>query len=442
MIDMTIFRVLPAKAGVAATRLAATSALVAGILLAAFALRAQALTIEIVGSGTNLIPIAVVPFGGEQDMAQPLAPVIQADLGRSGYFNVLPTADLPPSFAIDQTDYAAWRARATQAVVLGRVDKVGGDYRVEFRVFDAAKGVSVAGQAITFPPARSRQVAHRIADIVQEALTGVPGVAATRIAYVTKSGKVYKLTVADSDGFDPRVVLSSTEPIISPAWSPDGNRLAYVSFEQKKPVVYVQNVFTGQRKAVAAFKGSNSAPAWSPDGRSLAVVLSRDGGSQIFSVSAEGGEARRVARSAGIDTEPDYSPDGRWIYFTSDRGGSPQIYRVPAEGGAVSRVTFKGSYNVSPHISPDGKDMAYVTNAGGGFRVAVQDLASGQSQIVTETRQDESPSFAPNGKMILYAAELGGRGVLFATAADGRGKYRLSVPEGDVREPAWGPYYK
>jgi TolB protein len=250
----------------------------------------------------------------------------------------------------------------------------------------------------------------------------------------------YELQIADSDGFNPQNALVSREPIISPAWSPDGSKLAYVSFEQRKPVVYVHTVATGQRITVANFKGSNSAPAWSPDGRMLAVTLTRDGNSQIYLVNADGSNVRRFTRSSGIDTEAEFSSDGQ-VYFTSDRGGGPQVYRMPVGGGDAQRVTFKGDYNISPRPSPDGKSLAYVSRRGGRFQIYTLDLASGQELLLTDTAKDESPSYAPNGKMILYATEIGGRGVLAMVSSDGRVKQRITTAQGgDVREPTWGPF--
>jgi TolB protein len=414
-----------------------------GFVLVASGARAQ-LQIEITGATEKRTPIAIVPFAGEGALGPTaISAIVRADLERSGLFRAL---ELPPLNPIpteaSTVNYSEWRSRLADAVVVGSVsNRPDGRYEARFRLHDTVKQAALGGIAYTMTKDQVRATAHRIADFVYEKLTGDKGVFSTRIAYVVKRGNRYELQIADADGEGAETALASFEPIISPAWSPDGRRLAYVSFENKKPVVYVHSLLDGKRNVAANFRGSNSAPAWSPDGKTLAVTLSREGGSQIFVLNPDGSNVRRITTSSAIDTEPRYSPDGKWIYFTSDRGGTPQIYRMAPTGGEPQRVTFEGSYNVSPRPSPDGKSLAYITRNSGKFQVALQDLANRQVQIITDSDRDESPSYAPNGRMILLATVIGGRGLLSAVSADGRFKQRLSAATGgDVREPAWGPF--
>jgi TolB protein len=398
--------------------------------------------VEVTGVGLTQLPIAIVPFRGQDQAPQKISAIVQADLERSGQFRVIDGSGAN----LDETsrpDLTPWRQKSADSMVAGSVSRLAdGRWDVRFRLWDVVKGTDLGGQSHAVAAADLRLAAHRIADYIYEKLTGDKGVFATRIAYVTKSGNRFNLWIADSDGENAQSALASNEPIISPAWSPNGGQVAYVSFESRKPVVYVHDVSTGRRRLIANFRGSNSAPAWSPDGRSLAVTLSRDGGSQLYTIDANGGEPRRLTQSSGIDTEPVYSADGKYIYFTSDRGGAPQIYRMPASGGNPERVTFNGNYNVSPAISPDGRWLAFVSRINGQFKLHVMELSSGTVTGITDTTADESPSFAPNSRLIVYATRQNGREALMTTTLDGKIKARLAGQGGDIREPDWGPFQK
>jgi TolB protein len=414
------------------------------LLLALVCSSAQAqLSIDIIGGGANQIPIGVLRFAGEQVLPQNISDIVEADLQRSGRFRMLFAGNVDPlPTEVAQVNFDDWKSRSADALVIGSVVRLAdGRFEARFRLLDVPKQTQIGGVAFTLNAQQVRITAHRIADMIYEKLTGDRGVFSTRIAYVVKQGHRFELQIADADGAGAQTALASREPIISPAWSPDGTKLAYVSFENKKPVVYVHSLVSGRRQVVANFKGSNSAPAWSVDGSQLAVVLSKDGGSQIYLIGPDGSNPRRITHSGAIDTEPFFAPDGQSIYFTSDRGGSPQIYRMGLTGGDATRVTFSGNYNVSPRVSPDGKTLIYIARESGRFQLKSLDLASGQAQSLTDGQHDESPSIAPNGKMILYATQINNRGSLAAVSIDGRVKQRLSVQAADVREPAWGPFF-
>ena len=412
----------------------------AGLLLLMQASMASAvLTIEIIGAGEHQIPVSIVPFGGDEKIAQTINAVVTGDLQRSGLFRLVdPTGKSPHVPA--EVSYPDWEVRGAEALAIGMVAAQDGRIEARFRLLDVVKQTELIGQAVSASENQMRAIGHRIADLIYEKLTGDKGVFSTRIAYVNRQGKKFSLIVADSDGHNEQAVLTQNEPIMSPAWSPDGGQLAYVSFETGHAVVYVQSLYTNQRRVLADFRGSNSAPAWSPDGKQLAVVLTRDGSSQIYLVRPDGSGLRRITFSGAIDTEPNFSPDGQYLLFTSDRGGSAQIYRMPVDGDLAERMTFGEGSNFSPRHSPDGKSFVFAHLNSGGFYVAVQDFQTGQMSLLTEGGWEKKPSFAPNGKLILFASEARDRGILATVSSDGRVKQHMFTQSGDAREPVWGPY--
>jgi len=417
------------------------AALVGAAILAPAVPSVAQMRIDVSGVGATQYPIAIADFASD-GRGQNLAEVVRGDLVRSGAFRMIDPRS--PLTDTSQIDFLGLRALGADAVLAGSMTRTAdGRYDVRYRLSDVVRQASLGGESILAPEADLRLAGHRIADWVYEKLTGEKGIFSTRIAFVSRQGTRYKLNIADWDGENVQTPLTSSEPIISPSWSPDGTRLAYVSFESKKPVVYVHTLASGQRIAVANFRGSNSAPAWSPDGRTLAVALTRDGLSQIYLVASDGsGAPKRLMSSSAIDTEPRYSPDGKSIYFTSDRGGSPQIYRMAATGGDPVRLTFGSPYNVSPRVSPDGRSLAFLTRRDGRYLVALKDLSTGTEQVISDGGREESPSFAPNGRWIMYATQAGGRDSLMAVSIDGRVKQRLTSAAGDIREPTWGPLPK
>ncbi len=408
--------------------------------------QAQAnLTIEITRGSDRATPIAVVPFAGGEALPEDVAQVIHDNLARSGYFDPLPRGammDRPAESG--EVRYGNWKALDVRYLVVGRASQEGNGYRLQFELIDVSGERRMIGETVTSGQGELRAAGHYISDEIFEAITGIRGAFATRIAYVTAQGVgdniQYALYVADADGRNSQQVLSSSQPILSPAWSPDGSKLAYVSFETERPAIYIQNLATGQRVRATSFEGLNGAPAWSPDGRRLAMTLSKDGQPEIYIMDIGARTFERVTNSSSIDTEPDWSPDGRSLLFTSDRSGGPQLYRLQLGSGEVERLTFTGNYNARGRFAPDGESIFLIHRGGNGFQVARQELDSNRLVVLSESRQDESPSVAPNGTMVIFATQQGNNGVLGAVSADGRASFRLPAAQSDVREPAWSPF--
>lgn len=408
--------------------------------------RAQ-LVIEITKGIEGAIPIAVVPFGAQTALPEDIAAIVSADLQRSGRFDPLRSQsylDRPTTYG--EINFTNWRALTADYIVVGRVEPAVGGYRVQFELAEVFQGNQLLGLSFDVNESDLRRAAHRLSDLIYEKITGERGAFSTRIAYVLAERQIdresYSLIVADADGYDPRVVLRSSEPVMSPAWSPDGSRLAYVSFEGRRAQIVVQDLYSGNRQIIADYPGINGAPAWSPDGRYLALTLSKDGNPEIYLYSLGRGGLARLTNTQAIDTEAAWAPDGSYIVFTSDRGGGPQLYRVDISGERPLRITFEGDYNADPAPSPDGRHLAMVHRRQGRFHIAVMDQQTNQLRILTDGGLDESPSFAPNGRMIIYATTQGGRGVLAAVSVDGRVQQSLVSQSGDVREPAWSPYLR
>ncbi len=405
------------------------------------------LTIRITQGEARGLPIAIVPFGTQVPVPEDVAGIITADLASSGRFAPLESTRFPgmPQ-TLDGVDFAQWRAAGAESLVIGQVLGTATGYNIEFRVLDVVSGQQILAFAAPANDRNLRLTAHRIADLIFEKLTGLKGAFATRIAYVlvqeTAKGKRFTLQLADSDGANTVTLLSSPEPVLSPAWSPDGTRIAYASFEGRRSRVYIQELATGARRVVSAEEGINGAPAFSPDGSRLALTLSRDGDPEIYILSLTTGEYQRITRNPAIDTEAQWSADGRSLFFTSDRGGSPQIYRVAATGGEAQRITFEqGNYNARPVPSPDGSRLAMVTRVEGAYRIGLLELGGRRDFTVLSTAGlDESPTFAPNGQILMYATRGRGGSELATVSVDGRVRQRLNVPDGQVREPAWGPF--
>jgi TolB protein len=424
--------------------------LLGGILLV-FAVQAHAiLEIEITQGIEGALPIAIVPFqwqGAEGGPPENVSAIITADLHRSGRFSPYPVAEFPQRPAVArEVNFSAWRSLGVESLVIGTIQtQSAGRYEVQFQLFDVIRAKSLLGYTIPAATNDMRKVAHKISDLIYKALTGERGAFSSRVAYISElsssqNTKRYSLQVSDSDGYNAQTVFTSSDPLMSPAWSPDAQRIAYVSFENGYSEVFVQHLRGGSRSRVSDKPGINSAPAWSPDGRKLALTLSIDGSPEIYVMDMATRRLMRLTRSSSIDTEPAWLPDGRSLVFTSDRSGQPQLYRAPVTGGRAKRLTFEGSYNSAADVSPDGNKIAMVHYDGTGYRIALLDLTNRIFRVLTDGRLDESPSFAPNGSMIIYATEYRGRAVLAAVSVDGRVRQRLTLQEGDVREPVWSPF--
>ena len=407
-----------------------------------------ALTIEITEGVEGALPIAVVPFDTTKlpsKLPADIAAIVSSDLNRSGIFKTLDKKSLPaqPHYSA-QVRYPRWRNANQEYLVVGRIFlKSSGVYDIQFQLLDVLKQKQILGYSLPVKKRNLRASAHEISDLIYQKITGIRGAFNTRIAYVKAEGdkaRKYVLQVADTDGFNARTVLESDEPLMSPSWSPNGESLAYVSFENTRPEIIIQHLASAKRSKISGFKGINGAPGWSPNGKYLALVLSKDGSPDIYSLNIATKRLKRLTRHRSIDTEPVWNRNGKSIVFTSDRSGSPQLYEVAATGGKPRRITFEGRYNSDASISPDGKFITMVHGEGGQYRIALLERETGNLTVLTDGSLDESPSFSPNGKMVLYASTQGKNGVLYAASVDGRAKHKLSDQSGDIREPVWGPY--
>lgn len=406
------------------------------------------LTIEIVDGVEGALPIAVVPFAWEGEAQGPgaeVAAIVRDDLRRSGQFEPTPPEQMVARpHRREDVNFGEWRLVDADYLVIGRMSPSGEGYRLEFELYNTHGQNRLLGYAVSAGAGELRSLAHHVSDLVYEELLGIQGAFSTRVAYVTATGSgkdtQYTLHVADADGHNPQTIVTSDEPLLSPAWSPDGRDLAYVSFESGNSAIYMQTLASGERRRLASFKGINGAPDISPDGRRMALALSKGGNLDIYVMDLASGELRQLTDHWGIDTEPRWTPDGRKLVFTSDRGGRPQLYTLDVASGEQKRLTFQGDYNARASLGPDGELVAMVHGQGNRYRIAVMDRETGVVRALSDGPLDESPSFAPNGSMILYATEEQGRGALAAVSADGSVRQKLRVSEGNVREPAWSPF--
>lgn len=418
------------------------------VLLASASKSYAALTIEITSGVEGALPIAVVPFDTSKlssKLSVDIAEIVSNDLNRSGVLKVLERNLLPtqPHYS-NQVRYTQWKSAGQDYLVVGRLlEKSPAEFNIQFQLLDVLKQKQLIGYNLPVKKRKLRAAAHEISDLIYEKITGTPGAFNTRIAYIRaqrNQARKYILQVADTDGFNAQTVLESDEPLMSPSWSPDGQSLAYVSFENKRPEIFIQHLATAKRSKLSGFKGINGAPSWSPDGKHLALVLSKDGGPDVYVMNTATKRLRRLTKHRSIDTEPVWTKQGDRIIFTSDRSGSPQLYEIAIKGGKPKRLTFEGRYNSAATISPDGKYIVMVHGERGEYKIAQLERETGNLTVLTDSNLDESPSFSPNGKLVLYASTRGDNGVLYVVSVDGRAKHRLSDQTGDIREPVWGPY--
>ncbi len=416
------------------------------LLMAIAAVNVQAnLFIEINRGNDNPSPVAIVPFAGAQGLPEDIQSIITADLERSGFFKPIPTADML-SMPVNKAEvvFRDWRVLGANFLVIGQMIPEGDKYNVRYELYDVLAQKNILTAQVKGGRNGLRDIAHAVSDAVYEKVTGIRGIFSTKMLYVQDLRKPsagrYRLMYADVDGARAQVLLASSEPILSPTWSADGKRIAYVSFETSRPAIYIMEMATGRKTQMTHFRGLNGAPSFSPDGTQLAMVLSKDGMPDIYVMTIANKRLRRITSDHYIDTEPNWNADGSGVIFTSNRGGSPQIYQINLSNGRPERLTFEGDYNARPRVSPDGKSLVVVHRQRGVYHIATQDIATGNMRILTETWLDESPSIAPNGAMLLYATQHNKKGVLGAVSMDAGVKFRLPAKEGDVREPAWAPY--
>ncbi|WP_284090139.1 Tol-Pal system beta propeller repeat protein TolB [Acinetobacter pittii] len=397
------------------------------------------LYLEIAKAPDQAPKIAIVPFTNDNG----LYPIVETDLNRSGRFTSS-SKNLPANAAINQIQASDWQAAGIPYVVTGQIKQTATGFEVHYQLYDIQKQQYILNELLNVPAARIRQAGHMVSDAIYQALTGIPGDFSGRIAYVLRNpatpAERYTLQIADTDGEQPKTVLSSRDPILSPAWTPDAKKIAYVSFETKRPAIYLQDLSTGTREVLTSFRGLNGAPSFSPDGQSMLFTASMNGNPEIYQMDLSTRQVKRMTNDSAIDTEARYTPDGKSFIFTSDRGGSAQIYRYTFADGSVKRLTFKGSFNARGTLSADGKKIALVHRpSGSSYKVAIQDINTGITNILTPTSLDESPSFSPNGQMVVYATREGNRGLLSIMSTDGRFRMNLPSEQGEVREPAWAP---